>query len=95
MPLTEAETEPEPDTEGQLLTDTVLLRVPDWLPDTDAEPVLEPLTLRLAVWLPEMLPEAVCEEDTEPDTETQLLAVELPDTDAEPEEDTESDAVTD
>ena len=41
MPLTEAETEPEPDTEGQLLADRELLRVPDTVPVTDTDTELE------------------------------------------------------
>ena len=88
MPLTEAETEPEPDTEGQLLTDTVLLRVPDTEPVTDTDTQLELLMLALLLWLPEALPEGVGEVEGDPDTLLQLLAEELTDTDAEPLEDT-------
>ena len=77
MPLTEAETEPEPDTEGQLLTDTVLLRVPDTEPVTDTDTQLELLMLALLLWLPEALPEGVGEVEGDPDTLLQLLAEEL------------------
>ena len=77
VPLTEAEVEAEPLTEGQLLTDRELLRVPDTVPVTDTDTELELLTVPLVVWLAETLPEGVGDVEREPDTLPQLLAEEL------------------